>query len=197
MVTAQSETSDRARTVRGNDAAGADGRDLAPGEWAVLALLCEQPGHGWALATKLAKDGELGTVWSLGRPLVYRSLEILQARGLVEPTGSEPGTRGPNRTIFSPTAAGRDAVTLWLSEPVAHVRDMRSLFLLKLVFTSRANVEPRPLLTRQREILAGAVEGFVGRTETLDETQAMLVRFRSESAGAFLRFVEGLLDATA
>ena len=26
-------------------------RELAPGEWSVLALLAEEPGHGWALAT--------------------------------------------------------------------------------------------------------------------------------------------------
>ncbi len=197
MAMVHSESSDLARSARDTGMAGASNRDLAPGEWAVLALLCEQPGHGWALASKLAKDGELGTVWSLGRPLVYRSLEILQNHGLVEPTGSEPGTRGPNRTIFSPTTEGRDAVALWLSEPVAHVRDMRSLFLLKLVFTSRANVDPHPLLARQREILAGAVEGLTGRTDELDETQEMLVRFRTESASALLRFVEGLLDVTA
>ncbi len=173
---------------------GVSNRELAAGEWAVLALLCEQPGHGWALAAKLAKDGELGTVWSLGRPLVYRSLEILQNRGLVEPTGFEPGTRGPNRTIFGPTAQGRAAVEHWLSEPVEHVRDMRSLLLLKLVFASRANLDARPLLERQRELLAQAVGGLSGRAEEMDGTEEILFRFRTESSRALLRFVDGLLE---
>ena len=28
-------------------------RELAPGEWSVLALLAEEPGHGWALARQI------------------------------------------------------------------------------------------------------------------------------------------------
>src|SRR5436190_2058593 len=59
-------------------------RTLAPGEWAVLALLSERPAHGWALAGELGRSGELGSVWSLGRPLVYRSIDILAERGLIE-----------------------------------------------------------------------------------------------------------------
>ena len=78
-------------------------RNLAPGEWAVLALLCERPAHGWALARQLSPAGELGSIWSLTRPLVYRSLEILEERELIVPAGSEPGARGPNRTIFRAT----------------------------------------------------------------------------------------------
>ena len=81
-------------------------RDLAPGEWAVLALLCERPAHGWALARQLSETGELGSIWSLKRPLVYRGLEILEARGLIVASGHEPGARGPNRTIFRATPAG-------------------------------------------------------------------------------------------
>ena len=54
-------------------------RILAPGEWAVLALLCERRAHGWAIASQLTPDGELGGVWTMGRPLVYRSLEILES----------------------------------------------------------------------------------------------------------------------
>jgi PadR family transcriptional regulator AphA len=73
----------------------ADERELAPGEWSVLGLLAEQPAHGWALAAELAPDGGIGSVWSLGRPLVYRSLEILERRGLIEPAGLEDSVRGP------------------------------------------------------------------------------------------------------
>jgi DNA-binding PadR family transcriptional regulator len=75
-----------------------DQRPLTAGEWSVLALVCEQPAHGWALATMLASDGEIGTIWSLTRPLVYRALEILQARGLIEAAGPVATNRGPNRT---------------------------------------------------------------------------------------------------
>ena len=165
-------------------------RVLAPGEWAVLALLCERPTHGWALARQLSPNGELGSIWSLTRPLVYRSLEILESRQLIVPAGSEPGARGPNRTIFRATAAGHEAVGLWLSEPVEHVRESRSLLLLKLVFAQRNCIDPRPMLIAQRE----AIESLEERTLESAGTDAILLRFRLESSRAVERFIDGVLS---
>src|SRR2546430_15367346 len=104
-------------------------RGLAPGGWAVLPLLSERPSHGWAVASQLGPSGELGSVWSLGRPLVYRSIDILAERGLIEPAGHEPGLRGPNRTIYRTTCAGATALVQWLEEPVGRVPVLRSLAL--------------------------------------------------------------------
>ena len=175
---------------------GAD-RDLAPGEWAVLALLCERPAHGWALAGELGPRGELGPIWSLGRPLVYRSLEILERRGLIVPAGEEPGARGPNRTIFRPTDRGIAAVRSWLAEPVEHVRDGRSLLLLKLVFAERAEVDPRPLLRSQARSASAAIEALESRLEGAEGSDGILLRFRLESTRAVRRFVDGRLDDLA
>jgi DNA-binding PadR family transcriptional regulator len=168
-------------------------RDLAPGEWAVLALLNEQPGHGWALAAQLGPSGELGSVWSLGRPLVYRSIDILAERRLIEPVGHEPGLRGPNRTIFGATEAGREALGLWFVEPVDHVRDVRSLLLLKLIFAERAGVDLTPMLAVQHETLEKAVRSLEARAGASAGSEAILLRFRLESTRAVERFVEGLL----
>jgi PadR family transcriptional regulator AphA len=172
-------------------------RDLAPGEWAVLALLCEQPAHGWALARQLAPDGELGSIWSLGRPLVYRSLDILAERELIAPAGSEPGARGPNRTIFRATPAGRRAVADWLAEPVEHVREGRSLLLLKIVFAERAEVDPLPMLNAQHAAISGAVASLEARVEGSSGSDELLLRFRLESTRALLRFIDGILAERA
>ena len=169
-------------------------RILAPGEWAVLALLCERPAHGWALARQLSPNGELGSIWSLTRPLVYRSLEILESRRLILPAGSEPGARGPNRTIFRATAAGHEAVGLWLSEPVEHVRESRSLLLLKLVFAQRNCIDPRPMLLAQREAIDEAIESLEERMLESAGTDAILLRFRLESSRAVERFIDGVLS---
>jgi DNA-binding PadR family transcriptional regulator len=168
-------------------------RVLAPGEWAVLALLCERPTHGWALARQLSPNGELGSIWSLTRPLVYRSLEILESRQLIVPAGSEPGARGPNRTIFRATGAGHEAVGLWLAEPVEHVRESRSLLLLKLVFAQRNCIDPRPMLLAQREAIEEAIESLEERTVSSVGTDAILLRFRLESSRAVERFIDGVL----
>jgi PadR family transcriptional regulator AphA len=169
-------------------------RDLAPGEWAVLALLCERPAHGWALAGQLSPNGELGSIWSLSRPLVYRSLEILEGRRLIAPAGSEPGARGPNRTIFRATAAGHEAVGGWLSEPVEHIRDGRSLLLLKLVFAQRNCIDPRPMLHAQRLAIEEAIGSLEERTDGSAGTEAILLRFRLESSRAVERFIDGVLS---
>ena len=169
-------------------------RDLAPGEWAVLALLCERPAHGWALARQLEENGELGSIWSLKRPLVYRSIEILEARGMIVPSGSEPGARGPNRTIFRATPEGHQAVAAWLQEPVEHVREGRSLLLLKLVFAQRTCVDPRPMLTAQQAAIVEAVASLEQRVSESAGADAILLRFRLESSRAVGRFIDGMLD---
>jgi DNA-binding PadR family transcriptional regulator len=169
-------------------------RELAPGEWSVLALLAEQPSHGWALARQMNRTGEIGAVWSLGRPLVYRALELLEQRGLVEAIGHEPGLRGPNRTIFRATPFGRDALERWLAEPVDHVRDIRSTFLLKLILIDRAGLEAEPLLAAQRAAVVPAVEALEARLAASGQTERILVHFRLESTRAVLHFIDDLLD---
>jgi DNA-binding PadR family transcriptional regulator len=168
-------------------------RDLAPGEWSVLALLAEQPGHGWALARQMTRSGEIGAVWSLGRPLVYRALELLEQRGLIEATGSEPGLRGPNRTIFCATERGREALTDWLAEPVEHVREVRSLFLLKLILIERAGLDPEHLLEAQRASVVPAVDVLEARLAASTSAERILVRYRLESTRAVLHFIDSLL----
>ncbi len=57
--------------------------DLLLGEWACLGLLYAVPSHGFAIAAQLRPDTEVGRIWSLSRPLTYRSLDQLVERGLV------------------------------------------------------------------------------------------------------------------
>lgn len=168
-------------------------RDLAPGEWSVLALLADQPGHGWALAKEMSRSGEVGRVWSVGRPLVYRALELLEERELIEAIGHEPGARGPNRTLFRGTAAGREALRRWLAEPVDHVREVRSLFLLKLVLIERAGLESAPLLEAQRALVVPAVEALETRLRQSIGTEKVFVRFRLETTRAVVDFIDSML----
>jgi DNA-binding PadR family transcriptional regulator len=164
-------------------------RELAPGEWSVLALLAERPGHGWALAAQMARTGSIGKVWSLGRPLVYRALDTLADRGLIEAVGDEPGARGPHRTIFAATGRGRQALLEWLHEPVGHVREVRSLFLLKLVLLERADLPLRPLLEAQRTQMEPAIEQLEARLRASGKGESIFVRFRLETTRAVLEFI--------
>jgi PadR family transcriptional regulator AphA len=184
----------RTTTLTSTDAAaGAPPRLIGLGEWAVLGVLCGRPAHGWAVARTLAPSGELGVVWSLSRPLVYRSIELLKRWELIEPIGYEPGIRGPNRMVFRATTAGTDATAQWLHEPVEHVRDVRSVLLLKLVLAERAGMDQCAMLARQRRVIAEILDGLEGRRTAAHGSERMLMRFRAESARGVLLFLDGLL----
>src|SRR3954468_19668769 len=90
---------------------------LTTGEWAVLGLVAEGATHGFAVARALEPGGEVGRVWSMRRPLVYRTLEVLAKRELTRTAGTEASTAGPQRTLVDVTGEGRRRVEEWLEEP--------------------------------------------------------------------------------
>jgi PadR family transcriptional regulator AphA len=174
---------------------------LTPSELAVLALVAEQEAHGWALAAKLAKGGEIGSIWSLGRPLVYHSLERLEQEGLVRAASLERGDRGPHRVIYAVTPKGRKIVQEWLRQPVEHVRDIRSLFLLKIVLLQRAGLEVEPLLVGQRAMLQPFVTWLEAQLDDADPVtapwDATPLAFRLETTKTVVRFIDAMLDQPA
>ncbi len=163
--------------------------ELLPGEWAILALLCERPAHGYAIAAEMS-SGEVGRIWALSRSLVYRSLDSLVERGLIEATSSAGGERGPRRTLFAPTAQGRALVEEWLSSPIPHVRDLRTMFLIKLWLLNRAGRPAAPLLGAQRELLLAQEQALAAQRREGDELEQMIASWRWGMTAAALRFVE-------
>jgi PadR family transcriptional regulator AphA len=170
-------------------------RSLAPGEWAVLSVISEQPTHGFAVAKALGPNGEIGRVWSLSRPLVYRALDYLVDAGLVEKGDEEPSVRGPRRTSVRTTAVGRRMVRRWLNEPVEHVRDVRSLLMLKLLFLERSGLDSKRLLDTQRDLLLPVEAALEQREQALSGFERTLVQWRLESTRAVLRFLASARDA--
>ena len=167
--------------------------DLGAGEWAVLALLAEQPTHGFAVARAMSPDGEIGKVWTVRRPLVYRAIDLLTEAGFTRPVGTVPSSSGPRRTLVEPTAEGRRALARWLAEPVEHVRDARSLLMLKLLFLARSDADRAPLLTAQRERFESLAERLADAIDDADGFDQVLLRWRLESTTAAIRFIDGLL----
>ncbi len=169
--------------------------ELGAGDWAVLALLAEEPTHGFAVGRALAPDGEIGKVWSVRRPLVYRAIDSLSDIGFAAPTGTVPSPSGPRRTVVTATDAGRAAVDGWLSEPVGHVRDARSLLMLKLLFLHRRGQDPAPLLHAQRDSFSARAAWLGEAVDAADGFDQVLLRWRLESTDAAIRFIDGLLGS--
>jgi DNA-binding PadR family transcriptional regulator len=170
---------------------------MTPSEWAVLALLDEGPTHGFAIARAMAEEGEIGRIWSLRRPRVYYAIDSLTREGLVRPARTVASPSGPHRTVLRITPRGARAVADWLNTPVEHIRDARSLLLLKLLFLDRRAADPRPLLSAQRERferIADRLRTGVDEASGFDQT---LVRWRLETATAALRFIDTELASSA
>lgn len=161
----------------------------SPAAYAVLGAIAQGPTHGFAIARRLQPVGDLGRVWSLSRPLVYRELARLIEQDLVREDAGEAGDRGPRRTIVGITAAGQAEANRWLSEPVERVRDFRSMFLLKLALLDGAGADPRPLATAQR---ARFEKRLIGMQEELHRStgfDVQVVRWRMLSTRAALDFL--------
>ncbi|MEV4313734.1 PadR family transcriptional regulator [Actinocrispum sp. NPDC049592] len=160
-------------------------------EWVVLALVAEEPRHGFAIAALTAEGGPVGRVWQIPRQMIYRSIGRLETAGLLEPRTVESGP-GPQRTVYQLTPEGRAAAEDWLRQPVVHVRELRSHLLLKLALLDRRGIESGPLLKRQQEVLEPIVEALATARKQ-DGFDAVLRAWRYTNAAAALRFVEDLL----
>jgi DNA-binding PadR family transcriptional regulator len=163
---------------------------LSLAEWTVLALLDEGPSHGFAIAGITAVGGDLGRVWQIPRPVIYRSLTRLAEYRLIAADRVEPGN-GPQRTRYVVTRAGSDAVRQWLASPVQHVRDVRSHLLVKLALLHRRDTDIQPLLVRQRAALEPIASGL-STEDPATAFDAVLLAWRRATTNATMAFLDDL-----
>lgn len=124
----------------------------------MLALIGKKATHGFAVAAKTSAEN-LGRIWRVPRPIVYRSIGRLETLGLVERAGTDDAGKGPQRTIMPVTPKGRGLLEGWLDEPVDHLRDVRSELFVKVALHVRRGSDMSGLVARQRE----ALDGFEAR----------------------------------
>jgi len=162
--------------------------ELSLSDWVVLGVVGEAPTHGWPVVRELAADGAIGRIWTVSRPLVYRSLGTLVAEGFIEERGEVAGVSGPQRTIMRATRPGRAVLRRWLDQPVDHVREVRSELLVKLALLARAGRSSDALIARQLDRLAPVFAANTRRS-TGDGFDAVLATWRREQALAVRRFL--------
>jgi PadR family transcriptional regulator AphA len=165
-------------------------------EWTVLTVVSERPTHGFAIAQLTAPHGELGRIWHIPRPVIYRSIGRLLDLGLLIPGAVESG-RGPQRTLYSATPRGREAVRHWLDTPVEHVREVRSHLLLKLALLDRVGGDPTGLLERQKVTLEPIAQAVSAENPTSQGFDATLLAWRRATTAATMSFLEDVTRATS
>ncbi len=133
-----------------------------PAEHALLALLDQRDdgaSHGYELARQFDEGQPLGNIIRLEAGMIYHHLKKLERLGWVS-SSSVKGERTARRTVQL-TERGREELRLWLTAPVAHTREIRLEFLVKLYFAlqidaahaSRLVSEQRQACLRFREVL--------------------------------------------
>lgn len=164
-------------------------------DWVVLALVAEEDRHGFAVARELTADAQLGRVWTVPRPLVYRSIERLTDAGWVTAVREERGDQGPRRTVMRATATGRRRLRTWLARPVTHPRDVRVELLVKLMLLERAGKDPAPLAQAQLDAFADVFAGITRQARGAVGPDRVVALWRLENTRAIERTLRGITRA--
>lgn len=168
---------------------------LSTTDWAVLASLLECEAHGFRIAALFAPEGELGQIWRVQRAQVYRAIEHLLSRYLIEAVRHEEGLAGPPRTLYRATPLGQSQAQEWLNQPVTRLRYGRSDLRLKLAFLLRLEYSLMPLLQAQEAVYLQILHELEAQQPLQAQgVQRVSLLWRLEMARASLRFVEQMLE---
>lgn len=114
----------------------------------VLSLLTERPMHGYELNQELERR-EVRDWAGVSRPQVYYSLKKLARAGLLR-LDTQPGTRGGDRQVYTPSARGRRALAASLAREEWAEQRPPPPFLTWLCLSAFALPESRRALIRRR-----------------------------------------------
>jgi DNA-binding PadR family transcriptional regulator len=151
----------------------------------LLALSETGSGHGYDLARQFSPDAPLGNVVRLEPGMVYHHLKKLERLGWVTVVPAEVQGR-PARRLVALSQSGRIELERWLAEPVAHTREIRLDFLVKLYLALLLDPSLAVrLVDEQRE-----------RSSLLAESLTHQLRSASDESGrqSATRFGELVLD---
>jgi DNA-binding PadR family transcriptional regulator len=138
--------------------------------YGLLALLAEEPTHGYQLKT--AFERRTGGSWALNIGQVYTTLQRLERDGLVEvDTARPPGGYGEraDRTDYRITTAGREQLDAWFASPVVPEGPARDELTIKVLLAVAAgDVDVGGILQRQRSATLSQLQAYTRRKAQAD-----------------------------
>ena len=171
---------------------------LTATEAALLGLLRKGPMSGYDLRKDVERS--VGYFWSPAKTQIYTTLPKLVEAGLATQERVTQETR-PDKTIYSITDSGREALREWVEKAPLDASQGRNLILLKLYFGSGA--DPEALLRQLRERREDARQ-LLEELRELDEAgagespfEAITRRWGFLYAEALLRWLEEAEQAVA
>jgi PadR family transcriptional regulator AphA len=161
-----------------------------PEAGACLALVRLGLQHGYVIAREFSSDGEVGTVLTATRPVVYREIAALESSGLLASQDTK-GTRGQAKKLLRLTSAGNKSLDAWINQPVSHIREIRGEFLVKVILRNRLELPLSPFISAQRDALSDVMASLRSSADT-----SVVHLWRKEQVRAVARFLDELEGRT-
>jgi DNA-binding PadR family transcriptional regulator len=132
--------------------------------YGLLALLDEEPSHGYNLKT--AFERRTGGSWLLNIGQVYTTIQRLERDGLVQALG---GSRDDDRREYRITPAGREQLAAWFDSPVVAEAPARDELTIKVLLAVAAgDIDVTALLQRQRRASVEQLQAYTRRKAMAD-----------------------------
>lgn len=171
---------------------------LTPMAVMILALLREGDMHPYEMVRlmRARRDERLLTITN---GTLYHTVGRLQRAGLIDEVGSDREGNRPERTTYSLTDAGRDALITWLRRELSII-DRPAEF--RVALAEAHNLESADVIEALRLRRAALVEGHVSHRDGLVEArrtgvpEQVLVEFERQEVllDAELRWIDSLID---
>jgi len=162
-------------------------------EHALLGFLHAEPMHAYQLHQQLTAARDLGLVWRIKEPQLYRLVGRLEEAGYVRAVAAPQETR-PTRKMLYLTPAGEAAFQDWLRAPVRHGRDLRLEFMAKLYFARQAGPDAtRALVNAQRRELQAEHDRLTAQAARISDAAAfdrLVLEFRLGQLRAMLEWLD-------
>jgi DNA-binding PadR family transcriptional regulator len=164
----------------------------------VLGMLHTQPLHPYGIQRLIKQWGKDQVVNISQRPSLYRTIDRLQAAGLVSVAETERNQQYPERTVYKITDAGRIATREWLEEMLAVPKQEFPEFPAALSHVVMlAPQETLGLLERRETLLAAMHEGLtagLASTAGMPRVISLEGEYVLATATAQLAWVRSVID---
>lgn len=131
----------------------------------LLVLLARGPSYGYQLKGDF--EEATGGAWPLNIGQVYTSLQRLERDGLVQAVTTDGA--GDDRRSFALTAAGREHLAGWLTQPIARTLEERDEVAMKILLaTSAPGQDPHQVVAAQRASTMAALQAHTRQKARAD-----------------------------
>lgn len=177
--------------ILGMSKAGGDGGVTMSVKMGVLALLVGGPGYGYQLRGEF--EHRTGGSWPLNIGQVYTTLDRLERDGLVARGDADDD----GHVVYTATAAGREEVARWFSEPVPAKRGRDELAIKFALAVTVPGVDVPRLVQVQRAAAMRALQDLTRLKRTADPSEDLAwslvlesMVFQAEAEARWLDHVE-------